>query len=59
MDDDASIRDWRYVHNLIKPGDVPFLDDIRAEQPLALWSSAPCVGFHAPEVASVSSAGVP
>ncbi|MFJ6614457.1 GNAT family N-acetyltransferase [Streptomyces sp. NPDC091289] len=28
--DDASIRDWQYVHNLIIPGDVLSLDDVRA-----------------------------
>ncbi|MEO3752138.1 GNAT family N-acetyltransferase [Streptomyces sp. B6B3] len=30
VDDDASIRDWRYAHNLIVPGDVLSLDDVRA-----------------------------
>ncbi|WP_328417705.1 GNAT family N-acetyltransferase [Streptomyces violaceus] len=30
VDDDASIHDWQYVHNLIIPGDVLSLDDIRA-----------------------------
>lgn len=30
VDDDASIRDWQYVHNLIIPGDVLSLDDVRA-----------------------------
>ncbi|MFE5812963.1 GNAT family N-acetyltransferase [Streptomyces sp. NPDC056479] len=27
---DASIRDWQYAHNLIVPGDVLSLDDVRA-----------------------------
>ncbi|MFI8391018.1 GNAT family N-acetyltransferase [Streptomyces sp. NPDC085540] len=30
VDDDASIRDWQYAHNLIVPGDVLSLDDVRA-----------------------------
>ncbi|MFF8633922.1 GNAT family N-acetyltransferase [Streptomyces pilosus] len=30
VDDDVSIRDWQYVHNLIIPGDVLSLDDVRA-----------------------------
>ncbi|MFD7788895.1 hypothetical protein ACFV4Q_38325 [Streptomyces nojiriensis] len=30
VDDDASIHDWQYVHNLIIPGDVLSLDDVRA-----------------------------
>ncbi|MGW7262178.1 GNAT family N-acetyltransferase [Streptomyces sp. NPDC054842] len=29
VDDDDSIRDWRYAHNLIVPGDVLSLDDVR------------------------------
>ncbi|WP_046777034.1 GNAT family N-acetyltransferase [Streptomyces yangpuensis] len=30
VDDDASIHGWQYVHNLIIPGDVLSLDDVRA-----------------------------
>ncbi|MEU8033292.1 GNAT family N-acetyltransferase [Streptomyces sp. NPDC049099] len=30
VDDDASIHDWQYVHNVIIPGDVLSLDDVRA-----------------------------
>ncbi|MFG2894446.1 GNAT family N-acetyltransferase [Streptomyces sp. NPDC048248] len=30
VDDDASIRDWQYAHNLIVPGAVLSLDDVRA-----------------------------
>jgi GNAT superfamily N-acetyltransferase len=30
VDDDVSIHDWQYVHNLIIPGDVLSLDDVRA-----------------------------
>ncbi|MFK8911417.1 GNAT family N-acetyltransferase [Streptomyces sp. YS-3] len=30
VNDDASIRDWQYVHNLIIPGDPLSLDDVRA-----------------------------
>ncbi|MER8073394.1 GNAT family N-acetyltransferase [Streptomyces sp. NPDC094034] len=30
VDDDASIRDWRYAHNVIVPGDILSLDDVRA-----------------------------
>ncbi|GGW20876.1 hypothetical protein GCM10018980_55680 [Streptomyces capoamus] len=30
VDDDASIHDWQYVHNLIIPGDVLSLEDVRA-----------------------------
>ncbi|WP_369382882.1 GNAT family N-acetyltransferase [Streptomyces sp. cg36] len=29
VDDDASIRDWQYVHNVIIPGDELSLDDVR------------------------------
>ncbi|MEU0627685.1 GNAT family N-acetyltransferase [Streptomyces sp. NPDC005989] len=28
--DDAAVHDWRYVHNLIIPGDVLSLEDVRA-----------------------------
>ncbi|MEV0842518.1 hypothetical protein AB0I55_23630 [Actinocatenispora sera] len=27
--DDATIRDWRFVHNLIIPGDPLSIDDVR------------------------------
>jgi GNAT superfamily N-acetyltransferase len=30
VDDDPSIRDWQYAHNVIVPGDVLSLDDVRA-----------------------------
>ncbi len=30
VDDEASIHDWQYVHNVIIPGDVLSLDDVRA-----------------------------
>ncbi|MFE7752639.1 GNAT family N-acetyltransferase [Streptomyces sp. NPDC057428] len=30
VDDNAAIRDWQYAHNLIVPGDVLSLDDVRA-----------------------------
>ncbi|MEU6482210.1 GNAT family N-acetyltransferase [Streptomyces sp. NPDC047017] len=30
VDDDASIRDWKYVRNLIVSGDVLSLDEVRA-----------------------------
>lgn len=30
VNDNASIRDWQYAHNLIVPGDVLSFDDVRA-----------------------------
>ncbi|KES06042.1 acetyltransferase [Streptomyces toyocaensis] len=30
VDDEASIHDWQHVHNVIIPGDVLSLDDVRA-----------------------------
>ncbi|MFF3396163.1 GNAT family N-acetyltransferase [Streptomyces sp. NPDC002669] len=40
---DASMHDWRYAHNLIVPGDVLSLDDVRARTGRNLMEVA-CLG---------------